>query len=93
MVESFSLGSYLLLVDYTGRLFREGKAQIKAGVEEVLDRLGTSVDFWQDRIKKMLGSRDLRGCFFGCRAESVERVSVHRGKRTANLSPQLASSS
>ena len=26
MVEGFSLGSYLLLVDYTGRLFREGKA-------------------------------------------------------------------
>ena len=26
--EPLSLGSYLLLVDYTGRLFREGKATI-----------------------------------------------------------------
>ena len=26
MIEGFSLGSYLMLVDYTGRLFREGKA-------------------------------------------------------------------
>jgi hypothetical protein len=26
MLEGFSLGSYLLLVDYTGRLFRDGKA-------------------------------------------------------------------
>ena len=25
MLEGFSLGSYFLLVDYTGRLFREGK--------------------------------------------------------------------
>ena len=28
MLEGFSLGSDLLLVDYTGRLFREGKAAI-----------------------------------------------------------------
>jgi hypothetical protein len=28
MVEGFSLGNYLLLVNYTGRLFREGKATI-----------------------------------------------------------------
>jgi hypothetical protein len=30
MLEGFSLGSYLLLVDYTGRLFRDGKAAISA---------------------------------------------------------------
>ena len=30
MLEGFSLGNYLLLVDYTGRLFREGKAVISA---------------------------------------------------------------
>ena len=30
MPEGFSLGNYLLLVDYTGRLFRKGKAVISA---------------------------------------------------------------
>ena len=25
MLEGFSLGSYLMLIDYTGRLFRDGK--------------------------------------------------------------------
>ena len=30
MVEGFSLGNYLLLVDYTARLFREGKAGCRA---------------------------------------------------------------
>ncbi len=28
MLEGFSLGSYLMLVDYAGRLFRDGKAAI-----------------------------------------------------------------
>ena len=30
MIEGFSLGNYLLLVEYTGRLLREGKAVISA---------------------------------------------------------------
>ena len=30
MLEGFSLGNDLLLVDYTGRLFREGKTVISA---------------------------------------------------------------
>jgi hypothetical protein len=32
MLVGFSLGSYLLLVDYTGRLFRAGKAAISGGI-------------------------------------------------------------
>jgi hypothetical protein len=37
MLEEFSLGNYLLLVDDTGRLFREGKAVISAEVSAILD--------------------------------------------------------
>jgi len=59
MVESFPLGSYLLLVDYTGRLFRNNKACMGSAVKEVFERLGTSGEYWSDRMKKMLGSRDL----------------------------------
>ena len=44
MVEGFSLGNDLLLVDYTGRLFREGKANLSREVAEILDRLGTTAD-------------------------------------------------
>jgi hypothetical protein len=32
MIEGFSVGSYLLLIDYSGRLFRDGKAAISAEV-------------------------------------------------------------
>src|SRR6516225_4176386 len=47
MVEGFSLGSYLLLVDYTGRLYREGKAAISRDVAEIFSRLGSSAETWQ----------------------------------------------
>ncbi len=40
MLEGFSLGSYLLLVDYTGRLFRDGKARISRELADIFDRLG-----------------------------------------------------
>jgi hypothetical protein len=36
MMEGFSLGSYFLLVDYTGRLFRQGKAAISADLAGIL---------------------------------------------------------
>ena len=41
MLEGFPLGSYLALVDFTGRLFRDGKAVISAEVAGILARLGS----------------------------------------------------
>jgi hypothetical protein len=40
MLEGFSLGSYLLLVGYTSRLCRQGKARVSREVASILDRLG-----------------------------------------------------
>jgi len=53
MLEGFSLGSYLLLVDYSGRLFREGKAAISSEVAAIFDRLGSSAETWQARLDKL----------------------------------------
>jgi hypothetical protein len=50
MLEGFPLGSYLLLVDYTGRLFREGKPVISREVAEIFERIGTSAETWQIRL-------------------------------------------
>ena len=47
MLEGFALGSYLLLADYTGRLFGEGKAIISREVAEIFERLGSSAEIWQ----------------------------------------------
>jgi hypothetical protein len=52
MIAGLSLGNYLLLVDYTGRLFREGKATISREVAEILERIGSSGDRWQARLEQ-----------------------------------------
>ena len=41
MVEGFSLGSYLQLVDFTARLYRAGKAAVPREVAAILDRRGS----------------------------------------------------
>jgi len=92
MLDSFSLGSYLLLVDYTGRLFRTGKARIDDGVNEIFQRFGTSQEIWGDRMKKMLSSRALYGRFFAADRIKLTALAQRRGQHhLANLSPQLAS--
>jgi hypothetical protein len=88
MLESFSLGSYLLLVDYTGRLFRQGKARISGAVQEIFQRLGTASETWSERIRQMLRSRDLRGHFFATQPSALAAVSQRRSKRLPNLTPQ-----
>jgi len=40
----------LLLVDYTGRLFRQGKTVISAELAGVFDRLRISAESWQARL-------------------------------------------
>ncbi len=62
-MEEFSPGSYLLLVDYTGRLFRQGKIAISAEPAGVFDRLRANAESWQVRLEKLRNGR-LAGRFF-----------------------------
>jgi len=50
LLEGFSLGSYLLLIDYTSRLWRQGKARVNREVATILERLGTRAEVWGQRI-------------------------------------------
>jgi len=59
-----------------------------SAVKEVFERLGTSGKYWSARMKKRLGSRDLRGCYFASNRVRIRELSGQRGKRTANLSLQ-----
>jgi hypothetical protein len=70
MLEAFSLGNYLLLVDCTGRLFRDGKAAISREVAEILERLGTTAEIWQARLEKLSTGR----LFGRCLAASRQRL-------------------
>jgi hypothetical protein len=85
MLEGFSLGSYLLLVDYTGRLFREGKAAISAELSGIFERLNSSAESWWARLEKLSRGR-LLGRFFAASRERLREVAARLGvRRLANL--------
>ena len=85
MLEGFSLGSYLLLVDYTGRLFREGKATISRELSGIFDRLGSSAESWWARLEKLSRGR-LLGRFFAASRDRLREVATHLGvHHLANL--------
>ncbi len=80
MIEGFSLGNYLLLVDYTGRLLREGKAAISAELTGIFERLGSNAENWQARLQKLASGRLLGRFFAASRAllrETATRLGVH----------------
>ena len=85
MLQGFSLGNYLLLVDYTARLFREGKAAISTELSGILERLGTTAESWQARLEKLKSGR-LLGRFFAASRERLREAAVHlRVHHLANL--------
>ena len=85
MLENFPLGSYLVLVDYTGRLFRDGKAVISNELTEILNWLGSSLESWQARLKKLSEGR-LLGRFFAASRQRLREFAAHfRVQHLANL--------
>jgi hypothetical protein len=85
MLEGLSLGSYLLLVDYTGRLFREGKAAISREVAAIFDRLGSRAEAWQARLEKLSKGRFF-GRFFAASRQRLRDVADRLGlRRVPNL--------
>jgi hypothetical protein len=85
MIEGFTLGNYLLLVEYTGRLLREGKASISRDLAGIFARLGSDAESWQARLLKLSEGRLLGRFFAASRARLravAERLGVHR---VANL--------
>jgi hypothetical protein len=85
MLRGFSLGNYLLLVDFTGRLFREGKAAISAELAGILERLGTTAESWQARLEKLKAGRLLGRFFAASRARLRETATRLRLHHLANL--------
>jgi hypothetical protein len=80
MMQGFSLGSYIKLVDYTGRLFRQGKASISAELAGIFERLGSSVQGWQSRLEKLRGDR-LLGRFFAASRARLREIGERLGVR------------
>jgi hypothetical protein len=80
MIPGFSLGSYINLVDFTGRLFREGKAAISTELAGIFERLGCSAQSWQIQIKKLSGDR-LVGRFFAASRAKLQEIGERIGVR------------
>jgi len=74
----FSLGSYLLLIDYTSRLCRQGKARVNREVASILDRLGTSAEVWGQRIQRLLAKSRLLGSYFSADRERLRQLAQQR---------------
>ncbi len=85
MLEGLSLGNYLLVLDYSGRLFRDGKAAISREVAEIMERLGTTAETWQARLEKLSKGR-LLGRFFAASRQRLRDVAQRLGlRRVPNL--------
>jgi hypothetical protein len=69
LVQGFPLGSYVKLVDCTGRLVRQGKASISAELAGIFERLNVSAHSWQIRIEQLRGDRLLGRLFASTRAK------------------------
>ena len=67
--------NYQILVDYTGRLFRDGKAAISTDLTGILARLGSSAETWLARLEKLRGGR-LLGRFFAASREHLRKVAT-----------------
>jgi hypothetical protein len=85
MLEGFSLGSHLLLVDYTGRLFRDGKSTISRKLTGIFDRLGTTAESWWSSLEKLKSGRFL-GRFLATKRERSRELARGLGvHHLANL--------
>jgi hypothetical protein len=76
MMVGISLGSYARLVDYTGRLYREGKARMSADLAGILERLGSNAQSWRFRMEKLQQGR-LLGRFFAASQAKLREVAEH----------------
>jgi hypothetical protein len=80
MLQGFSLGSYVQLVDYTGRLFRQGNASISAEPAGIFERLGCNAQSWQSRMEKLRDGR-LLGRFFATTRAKLREIAERLGMR------------
>jgi len=73
MRSGFTLGQYLMLVEYTGRILRDGKAAISSEVAELFARLGSTPETWGVRMGKLTSGR-LIGRFLAASRERLRQL-------------------
>jgi REP element-mobilizing transposase RayT len=79
MLTGFSLSSYLALVDWTARLCRTGNARVTEEVAGIMTRLGTSAEYWQSHLQKLLDTTRSLGSYCATSAERLKAIAHTRG--------------
>ncbi len=78
MLTGFTLGNYVLLVEHTGRLVRDGKASISSDLADIFTRLGTTEQNWHEKIKKMTKPRPT-GSFMASNRQTMQQTARKLG--------------
>ncbi len=84
MLEGYSLSSYFLLVDYTSRLYRKGKAIVSHELAGIFERLGTTPEVWYQRLKQLLDRKHLLGRFFTTDPQRLKKLAADSGQHHLN---------
>ncbi|HHM11945.1 MAG TPA: transposase [Planctomycetaceae bacterium] len=86
VLKGMSLAGYLLLVDYTSRLPRKGKAHVSHEVAGIFERLETTAENWTTRLRQLFGSSRLKGIYFATDRQRLREVAEQKGcNRLINL--------
>ena len=81
-----NLAGYLQLLDWSSRLLRHGKARVPEDVSGILERLGSSPDFWQHRLEKLRDRSRMFGTVFATKRSEIDRMAESHGvKKLSNL--------
>ena len=102
MIAGLTLPKYLLLLDHTARLFRDGKATLDAAVAPIFERLGTTAESWQQQLtqlKAKFSCRKVTGRVLASTqavlSEAARRLGMHHlvnllAVDTPSMPPKLA---
>ncbi len=86
MSEHLTLASYLMLVDYTSRLLRKGKARVKSTERSVFERLGSTAERWGQRMQRLFSKPIPYGTYFATDRNRLRELAQRKGtQRLANL--------
>ena len=77
--EGFTLGQYLMLVDCSSRMVREGKSHVPIEMTSMFDRMEMGANRWVKRLQKLLSGERLFGCFMASTREPLRRVAAQLG--------------
>jgi hypothetical protein len=80
ILEGFTLSQYLLLVDYTSRVVRKGKAVVSSELASIFERLQSSDEILSQRIKR-LHEKTWVGRFFSASRDRLRELASNLGVR------------